>query len=86
MTAQPQHGADSACPTCQGRGSIVGGDAEQSCPQCHAKSECGSCGRMVATVHTELLNNGRYDWRRCLDCRDKADVAYAAVEYAEAQL
>jgi hypothetical protein len=69
---QPEHGADSACPTCQGLGSVLGGDEQRSCPTCHARVECGSCGVLVDIVHTELLNNGRYDWRRCLPCRDKA--------------
>ncbi len=58
---QPEHGADSACPICQGAGVRMGGDEYQDCPKCkgagtvpcagfhgdNAWGPCQSCGERL---------------------------------------
>ena len=62
------------CSTCKGRGTVIGGDAIVSCPACHGRVECGSCGRMVASAHP--LTQGRVTWMRCDECRARDEAGW----------
>lgn len=80
---RPLNGADSPCATCNGHGSIMGGDQYRSCPACHGQVECGQCGLLVLTADTELLDAGSYRWRRCFPCRDATDARWAELNHAD---
>lgn len=67
---RPEHGADSVCATCNGRGTVIGGDEIHSCPACHGRIECGMCGRLVPSEQTETLVGPAGPWTRCFSCRD----------------
>ena len=67
---QPEHGADSACPICQGSGVRMGGDEYQTCPKCRGIqcSECGvfglvtrSNGKLYCERHAPLPSFGWTD-------------------------
>ena len=62
------------CSTCEGRGTVQVDEGLASCPACHGKEECGTCGRFSAD--TEPLTDGRVTWRRCRDCKRQQDAAY----------
>ena len=67
----------SACSLCGGRGYLIGGDSEQSCPKCRGRVECGRCSRMVNAVDADELVGSAGKWHRCHDCRDRDARNYA---------